>query len=379
MSYVSSSPGAQPTLASCCLVCRQWYSVAIEYLYRTPRITPRNFKAFARAICPEYRERSRRNDLGRLVHRFSMEGLVHESSISLTTRLLGRMKENLELYRAPMASFSETSLVPLSKSKSLRVLDLALVSHPLDLTKLKNAIKALGRLTHLLLPKSVVVPYNLTEVNAIPWPPNLRKFQFSNIWVSPNVLLFPEVPKGKLSWPETMTSLTIRSAPRFPYWAISDIFADDTLARTLRRVRMKSTTVESSIEEIFSTPGPVLCNLTFLSVPGFNLTPDFFAPLFCADEHSEPEVWKLEILEFGLCSATFDDFPLEAFTRALAGGLRNLRRLGFHEAHASTLPDELDVKLDRLLEGNALKAGFDLESVKSGDIPTGVYYFNEDY
>lgn len=106
MSYVSSSPDSQVTLAACCLVCRQWYSAAIEYLYHTPQITGSNFNAFARSICPDFRSRSRRSDLGQLVHRFDMKMLVHESSNSLTTRLLGRMKDTLELYRAPMASFT---------------------------------------------------------------------------------------------------------------------------------------------------------------------------------------------------------------------------------------------------------------------------------
>lgn len=106
MSYISSSPDSQATLASCCLVCRQWYSAAIEYLYHTPRLTGGKFNAFARSICPDFRSRSRRSDLGQLVHRFNMNMLVHESSNSLTARLLGRMKENLELYRAPMASFT---------------------------------------------------------------------------------------------------------------------------------------------------------------------------------------------------------------------------------------------------------------------------------
>ena len=266
----------------------------------------------------------------------------------------------------------------MSKSKFLRVLDLEIASPAMPLIKLKNAIKPLDRLTQLRMPKSILVPSDPKDVNAIPWPPNLKKFQFSSIdQVGPNKLVIPLEPRGRLSWPEDITSLNIKAAFRFPSWALYDMFNSGKLSETLRRVRLSSASwAESSISEIFLTPGPVLPNLTFLSVPGYNLTPELFMPLI-GNEQTTPPCLNLEILEFGSSHFIFGDFPMEEFTQALNWGLPKLRRVGFHEVHAFRLSNEVDIKLDQLLEANALKAGYDPERIKSGDILTGVYYFGD--
>lgn len=270
--------------------------------------------------------------------------------------------------------------MPISKSKILRVLDLSLVSPAMDLIKIKKAIKSLDRLKQLSLPKSVVVPHDdLTQVNAIHWPRNLKKFQFSSIdKVGSHSMLIPvEVPDRHFSWPVNITTLNIKSAFRFPSWALYDIFNNTVLSETLRRVRLSSpSTTEPSIGEIFSTHGPVLSNLIFLSIPGYHMSPELFLPLI-PDDHTAPPTLKLEILEFGASHFLFGDFPLEEFTRALDGGLRNLRRVGFHEVHAFRLSNEVDDQLDQLLKANAVKAGYDRERVNSHESLTGAYYFGE--
>ena len=108
-SFVSILPSSQKTLASCCLVCRKWRSAAAEYLYKAPYITQRNFRLFARTIAggPGGRRRSESGkELGKLVRRFSMADLVHETSNSLTARLLGYMKQGLERFTAPALTLS---------------------------------------------------------------------------------------------------------------------------------------------------------------------------------------------------------------------------------------------------------------------------------
>lgn len=102
----------QKTLHAVCLVSRQWYSVAIAPLYAKPHFgTGRAFERFTDTICPPIGVRRSKLHLGSLVHRLDLSGLVHHSSNSLTARLLGRVKENLEIFIAPTVSFSYVSLI----------------------------------------------------------------------------------------------------------------------------------------------------------------------------------------------------------------------------------------------------------------------------
>lgn len=45
-------------------------------------------------------------DLGWFVRRLDLSRLVHHSSNSMTARLIGRVRENLEVFIAPAAGFS---------------------------------------------------------------------------------------------------------------------------------------------------------------------------------------------------------------------------------------------------------------------------------
>ncbi|KAH0563293.1 hypothetical protein GP486_002133, partial [Trichoglossum hirsutum] len=47
LSFLPPGPFSQPTLHACALASRQWYEAAIPSLYRSPHLTPRNFKQFA--------------------------------------------------------------------------------------------------------------------------------------------------------------------------------------------------------------------------------------------------------------------------------------------------------------------------------------------
>lgn len=96
----------QSTLYSCCLVSRQWYSEAVSMLYEEPFIDGSRFQPFAATVCPPLGTRLPKYKLASLVHKLDMGGLVHQSSNSVTARLLGRVKKNLEEFTAPMFSFS---------------------------------------------------------------------------------------------------------------------------------------------------------------------------------------------------------------------------------------------------------------------------------
>lgn len=94
-------------LYACCLVSRQWYSVSVSYLYEFPEFeTGISFQEFATTICPPVGVKKSKENLGSFVRRLNLGGLVHESSNSLTARLIGRVKDNLEVFIAPRVSFA---------------------------------------------------------------------------------------------------------------------------------------------------------------------------------------------------------------------------------------------------------------------------------
>ena len=98
--------GYQKTLASFCLVSRDFYLAGIERLYLAPDISGRNFDAFVRTICPSINPHVRQSGFGSLVRVLNMRDLVHNGSKSLTARLLARVRENLTRFVAPAATFS---------------------------------------------------------------------------------------------------------------------------------------------------------------------------------------------------------------------------------------------------------------------------------
>lgn len=97
----------QRSMYACCLLSRQWYSAAIEFLYERPRLDRGlSFKKFTDTVCPPIAARKSKLNLGSLVRRLDLSGLVHHSSNSLTARLLGRIRANLEVFIAPSVSFA---------------------------------------------------------------------------------------------------------------------------------------------------------------------------------------------------------------------------------------------------------------------------------
>lgn len=97
----------QRSMYACCLLSRQWYSAAIAFLYERPRLDRGlSFKKFTDTVCPPIAARKSKLNLGSLVRRLDLSGLVHHSSNSLTARLLGRIRANLEVFIAPSVSFA---------------------------------------------------------------------------------------------------------------------------------------------------------------------------------------------------------------------------------------------------------------------------------
>lgn len=108
----------QRTLYNVCLVSHQWYSAALSFLYSRPRLEKGNaYRKFTDVLCPPAglpRTGMMSKDLGGLVRRLDLSRLVHHSSNSMTARLIGRVKENLEVFIAPAAGFSYVMLTTIS-------------------------------------------------------------------------------------------------------------------------------------------------------------------------------------------------------------------------------------------------------------------------
>lgn len=84
--YIARDHDAQRTLASICLLSRQWHSAGVSYLYRYPDLYGPNFDKFYNAICPSKNLHIRYSRLSKLVKVLDMSRLVHQSSKSSTLR-----------------------------------------------------------------------------------------------------------------------------------------------------------------------------------------------------------------------------------------------------------------------------------------------------
>ena len=178
ITYISQQ-SSQSTLWACTLVSRTWYTSSIARLYKYPRLTPANFEVFVSTICPSKNVRIRHSPLSELVLHLDMSNLVHNSSRSLTARLLGRLKGNIEKFVAPQASFAINSFAALSKCVHLKVLDLSLISTSIEIAQLFTTLATLENLESLFFPRTSYAISNYgrdpqAEPFFVAWPPKLR-------------------------------------------------------------------------------------------------------------------------------------------------------------------------------------------------------------
>ena len=66
----------------------------------------KNFQRFVRTMCPSINAHIRKTSFSNMVKELDMGNLVHDSCRSLTARILSRLKDGLEVFVAPRASFA---------------------------------------------------------------------------------------------------------------------------------------------------------------------------------------------------------------------------------------------------------------------------------
>lgn len=173
LAFIPRQISTQWTFWACSLVSRAWYSASISLLYERPYLTGGNFSEFVTTVCPSKNAHIRQSALAVLVKRLDMGDLVHNSSRSLTARLLGRLKGNIEEFVAPQASFAINSFAALSKCTKLRYLDLSLISASISNKLLFQTLKSLTKLETLFFPRSSGHDQN-SETEPYSWPPRLQ-------------------------------------------------------------------------------------------------------------------------------------------------------------------------------------------------------------
>lgn len=186
LSFVPKRPSFQRTLWACSLVSRAWYSGSIALLYAQPHLHGGNFSEFVTTVCPSKNAHIRQSSLAVLVRRLDMGELVHNSSRSLTARLLGRLKHNIEAFVAPQASFAINSFAALSKCTKLRHLDLSLISASIPPKLLFQTLHALKNLETLFFPRSSG-PQTDDATESYSWPPKLKALHLAG-WIDSNFL-----------------------------------------------------------------------------------------------------------------------------------------------------------------------------------------------
>ncbi|KAJ5835083.1 hypothetical protein N7447_001109 [Penicillium robsamsonii] len=324
-------PFFQVTLQRFCAVSSQWYSAGIEFLYYRPQLDRGNsFSLFTKTVCPSIRSRERKVDLGSLVHVLDLGRLVHHSSNSLTARLLGRVKKNLEKFVAPRVSFAINSLAPLAKCKKLSYLCLDFVADPIPLSALKKAISGLDKLITIKLSSSMFI----TDDGSIEdWPPNLEYLQVAGRFDIEKMSFF--------RWPPKLVGLTFCGCENLDTSVLEEILINEQLCTTLRQL-----TLHRSNREMFEE-GPSEILSTLIALKSLRIPVDLLYDLLILPVFDSP----ISIRELELTEPYDEDFPAEfdvdEFCKALNTNISRVCYIGISPGCLRIIPQESHAKIDK--------------------------------
>ncbi|EMC98130.1 hypothetical protein BAUCODRAFT_121027 [Baudoinia panamericana UAMH 10762] len=283
LNYISHlpTPLSQPTFAACALLSHQWHNASTPYLYAHPRLYGGNYDPFVRAICPSINLHVRQSPLSSLVKTLDMGSLVHQGSKSLTARVLGRTKGNLETFVAPQASFAINCLPALSKCSALKCLDLSLVSESPPLPDLFRTLAHLGELKTLRLPRSAGFGVHYKPTSFL-WPPQLEDLTISG-GIDAHFL------HGVVAFPQTLRSLTIEHCPLAKGYAVTHLLR--TAVRPLRNLE------SFKIRQMPRLGSRSLDDVLFLlpQIHRLSISVDYISPAFL-DERNEWRIPKESIV-----------------------------------------------------------------------------------
>jgi hypothetical protein len=171
---IPHNPSGQDTLYRLSMLDHEWYACTVARLYEHPLLTGKNFELFARTLCPSINLHVRKSALAPLVRHLDMRMLVHHSTRSLTARLIGRTKSNLEEFRAPAASFAINSMAALANCPQLRFLDLTNVNGSALFADIVTLLGHVPRLERFRFPRMAYTDGTLINASMdLRWPPAL--------------------------------------------------------------------------------------------------------------------------------------------------------------------------------------------------------------
>ncbi|OAG06717.1 uncharacterized protein CC84DRAFT_1163040 [Paraphaeosphaeria sporulosa] len=236
LDFLPRTEESQGTLWNFVLVSRQWYSVGISRLYASPFLVGLRYTHFVRTLCPSIIPRIKRSELAGLVKHLDLSRIVHQGAKSTTARLLGRTKNNLELFVAPQASFAINCWAALSKCARLKVLDLGLVSEAISYQSLNQTLRQLGSLEELYMPRcSTEFGYGPEFLTVrLHWPPNLRHLSMSG---SVNGKFLWEMLRQPETFPASLHSMALLHCPGLDQPGIKPLLSN--LADRLTAVELR--------------------------------------------------------------------------------------------------------------------------------------------
>ncbi|CAK3781250.1 F-box domain [Lecanosticta acicola] len=385
LEYVSRFRESQTTLAASCLLSRQWYAASVSFLYANPYLYGKNFEPFYNTICPSKNAHIRHSWLAGLVKVLDMRALVHQARPRDTARLLGRTKDNLEAFVAPVASFGLACFASLAKAHQLRILDLTLVSESPALLQLLEKVSRLPHLTTLKLPRSSGFGTEVDPTKVV-WPPNLEHLSLSG-GIDAHFL------HGAVAFPSTLRSLTIEHCPKAKGFALMHLLR--TAVRPLPNLeQLKLANLPRLSGSALDNVLLILPGLTRLSISvdyitpavfdfdvgsheevmeAFQITPEDIPPTYRhhlgMDKKCELEV--LELTNSGNPGVEDKVSPIDVLIAIDEGTLPNLRQVRVANSllwHSSATASDSEALADALQEAATKRK-------EGGGLETGVWTF----
>lgn len=393
LDYVSHSNQSQVTLASCCRLSRQWWTVAVPYLYRHPIFYGNKFHPFVQAVRPSINLHVLPSRVAEYVKVLDMSGLVHEAPKSVTARLLSRTKDNLEEFVAPQASFGWNCFAPLSSCRHLRKLDLSFVSESPPLLEILKRTAALTQLATLRLPRSAGFSTK-TDPSQVVWPPNLENLCLSG-GIDNHFL------QGVVGLPNSLKSLTVEHCPMLHG---SDIIHFLNIAirplpnlETLKLAYLPRL-MESSLDcVLWVLPGLLKLSVSvdYITPTFFDLTDNLQYRIYYADDNDITQtptrhiqgpgklcqLRTLELTNSGNPGVEDKISPIDLVIAVDEGQMPNLRQLRVAKSlmwHAGSTADDLEALSDTLKESWESPGKKDIlitEGAELGDV--GVWTFDQ--